>query len=112
MNRSAMSGITVNEAWSVYSVHEISLSQGQYSGWLAGEKAAIGTHFVGLRVYFHAGRGIIQNHRTLADLARVGDRKEFLCKAKRLPLCWSSAWLTNVTELSVKERPNAPNMGR
>src|SRR6266478_8614125 len=67
----------------VISVLEISLSHGQYFGRLASEKAAIGPHFVGLGVYFHARRGIIQNHRTLADLARVGDRKEFLCKAKR-----------------------------
>src|ERR1700740_552170 len=70
----------------VISVHEISLSHGQYFGRLASEKAAVGPHFVGFGVYFHARRGIIQNHRALADLARVGDRKESLCKTKRFPL--------------------------
>src|SRR5882724_4692465 len=69
----------------VISVHEITLSHRQYFGRLASEKAAIGPDFVGFRVYFHARRGTIQNHRTLADLARVGDRKKLLCKAKRSP---------------------------
>ncbi len=99
-----------HDAWS-YSVHEIALSHGQDFCRLAGKKAAIGPHFVGFRVDLHARRGVIQNHGVLADFACVGDRKKFFCEAERLTFS-SSAWLTNVTELSVKERPNAPNIGR
>src|SRR5260221_11102484 len=82
-----MPGGTMTEAQCiVVSVHEITLGHRQHFRGFAGEKPAVGPHFIGLRVDLHAGGGAIQHHRMLADFARVRDRKQLFCKSEHLAL--------------------------
>src|SRR5580704_18581564 len=68
------------------SVHEIALSHWQHFSGLAGEKPAVGPHFIGFRVNLHTGGGAVQNHGMLAELAGVRDWEELFCKSQRLGL--------------------------
>src|SRR5580692_12830095 len=68
------------------SVHKIALSHRQYFRWFAGEKASIGTHFVGFRIHFHSGSCVVEHHGFLADPACVRDWEKSLGYAMRLTL--------------------------
>src|SRR6267378_3469102 len=68
------------------SIHEVTLSHWQNTRGFAGEKTAIGSHFVGFRVNLHTGGSAIQHHGMLADLARVRDGNKRFCKSEPLTL--------------------------
>src|SRR5262245_60831870 len=70
----------------VISVHEIALSHRQNFCRFAGEKPAIGPHFISFRVNFHMRSGAIQHHGMLVDFASVRDGKKLFCQSKRLTL--------------------------
>src|SRR4029077_11020267 len=70
----------------IISVHEITLSHWQHFYGFAGQKPAIGPHFIGFWVNLHTGCSAIQNHGTLPDLARVLDGEKLLCESKPLTL--------------------------
>src|SRR5215469_16876071 len=51
------------------SIKEVALGQSQYFRRFTGEQATIGAHFIRFGIDFHARRGVIEHHRTLADRA-------------------------------------------
>src|ERR671919_594405 len=70
----------------VISIHEITLSHWEHFCGFAGEKPAISSHFIGLRVNLHTGGSTIQYHGMLADFARVRDGENFFRQSKHLTL--------------------------
>src|SRR5882762_6391348 len=71
------------------SVQEVTLSHGQHLCRFTGEEPAISPHFISFGIHFHARSRAVQDHRTLADLARVHDGKKPLCEPELLALLQS-----------------------
>jgi len=58
------------------SVEKIALRQGQYFCGFASEQAPVGSHFICFRIDLHAGRGVVEHHGALTDLACVDDGEQ------------------------------------
>jgi hypothetical protein len=80
MASGAMNGSVLHHGSS--SIQEIALRQRQHFRGFTGQQTAIGTYFIRFRIDFHVWRGVIEHHRTLADLAGVGDGEQLLGEAQ------------------------------
>jgi hypothetical protein len=80
MASGAMNGSAVHICSS--SIQEIALRQRQHFRGFTRQQTAVGAYFIRFRIDFHAWRGVIEHHRTLADLAGVGDGEELLREAQ------------------------------
>lgn len=91
--------------------HEVVLSHRKYFCGVAGEKPAISSHLVGFRVDLHTGVALFRIMECLPILRVFVTGRSFFASPS-ISVLLIAAWLTNITELLVKQRPNAPNIGR